>query len=255
MKSSLLLLLLPVGLSAQFKVGARVHVTQPVCARVDTLTTGAGCGTGNVLRFAGDKGTILRGPAGSSTGFGLSWYVHYDVPPDGWSSARYLIVDTVITPPPPPPPPVTPPSVASLTAATSLTLDRGSSTTIIAFVRDSLGNNLLNYPVTFISSAPAIATVSPTSNVTAFITAISQGLDTVYESVGGRGYYTLVTVSPPRTPVCITNPPVVGCGMFRNQSLLIGIDTVNKAYGPWFILDSMQLKRKVIHVTVSDTTP
>src|SRR5205085_2102232 len=104
-------LLRPASLPAQtFTVGRRVHADASVCARPDTLVVGTGCGTGGVLRVVGDHGTLVRGPAGSSTPFGVSWFVDYDVGQDGWSTAKYLALDSIITPPPPPPPPP-PPSV------------------------------------------------------------------------------------------------------------------------------------------------
>lgn len=87
-------------------IGSRVHSVGSVCARPDTLGAGpAPCGTGGTLRVAGSKGTVVRGPAGSTTKWGVSWFVHYDIPPDGWSTAQYLTLDTLFVPPPPPPPP------------------------------------------------------------------------------------------------------------------------------------------------------
>jgi len=134
-------------------------------------------------------------------------------------------------------------------------LELGSQATIVAFVRDSTGGAILTLPVTFRSSAPAVATAVPTSNTTALVTGLSQGADTIYESVAGRGYWTLVTVFPARVPPCLTNPPTVGCGMSRGQWLLLGVDSINRTYGPWFITDSLRLKRKVVRVVVTDTTP
>jgi len=97
--------LLPAGLAAQanpWTVGSRVHVSagQTVCARADTIVTGTGtCGTGGGLHNAGEKGTITRGPAGGTTKWGWSWFIHYDTPPDGWSTQGLLTLDSLAGPP------------------------------------------------------------------------------------------------------------------------------------------------------------
>src|SRR2546423_15708819 len=76
-------------LAAQtFTVGSRVHANAAVCARADTAQTT--CGT---LRVTGDRGTLVQGPAGSTTRYGTSWYVRYDTPPAGWSTLQYLTLD------------------------------------------------------------------------------------------------------------------------------------------------------------------
>lgn len=83
--------LLSLLLTAQtWTVGSRVHANASVCARADTAQTT--CGT---LRVVGDKGTLVQGPAGGSTVYGVSWYVDYDTPPDGWSTKQYLALDSL----------------------------------------------------------------------------------------------------------------------------------------------------------------
>src|SRR5205085_5576260 len=101
------LALLPSVLCAQanpWTVGSRVHVStgQTVCARVDTLvvsTSALPCGPGGALKTAGTRGTIAGGPAASTSRWGWSWFIHYDTPPDGWSTQALLTLDSLAGPP------------------------------------------------------------------------------------------------------------------------------------------------------------
>ena len=247
-----LCLCLPWELPAQsITVGSRIRVVAAVCARPDTLVSGTGCGTGGTLRTVGDKGTVLRGPAGGSTPFGLSWYVHYDVAPDGWSTAKYLALDSV---PPPPPVPV----------ATTVTINQpvieqvGQRTPLFATVRDQFGM-VQPFPITWASRRPNIATV----DTNAVVTGIAPGIDTVTATSGAARAQTLVTILAPAPPPPVAGPvgcgvripPPVGCGMPEGTWALLGVDTVSRGYGPWFELDSLHRVHKVVRVTVSDTTP
>lgn len=206
MKLSLPLLLLSASLSAQapFTIGARVHVltNSQVCARVDTLGTGynsvtAKCGTNGAMRNPGDKGTITGGPAGSTTMWGISWFVHYDTPPDGWSTQRYLVVDTVITPPPPPPPATVASIRLNITGPVAITTI-GGSFQARALAIDSLGNTLSRL-ITWSSSLPAIASV----DTSGLVTARGSGSATITASSGGKSnsFVVLSAMTLPPTPV------------------------------------------------------
>lgn len=245
---AMLLVAMPAVLPAQtFAVGSRVR-SLLVCARGDTLVTGTGCGTGNVLRPLGDKGTILRGPAGSTTPFGLSWFVHYDTPPDGWSTQLYLALDSTV-----PPPPV--PATVQINAP-GLTLYPNGATALHATVRDAAGA-ILTTPVVWTTSNALVATVDSTG----LVTARGLGVDTITATAGLARSRSIVTVEPaPPVPprpllVCGVSPPPVGCGMSIGNWSLLGVRPTNQTYGPWFILDSLGYKFKTVRVVVTDTTP
>jgi uncharacterized protein YjdB len=88
------------------------------------------------------------------------------------------------------------PSVATITVATtSVRLTPGQSTQATATARDSAGNVLAGVPVTWLSSTPAAATVSPTG----LVTAIAQGASTVTATASGKSGSVVITVFDPAT--------------------------------------------------------
>ena len=253
-----LLLLLPASLPAQtFTVGSRVHANASVCARPDTLVVGTGCGTGGVLRVVGDHGTLVRGPAGSSTPFGVSWFVDYDVGQDGWSTAKYLTLDSVVVPPPPPPPPPSVVAVLRIDGFTqgALTLLPQTSHQFQAIATDAAG---VVVPVAFAwrASAPAVASVDANGLVTARSAGIGQDTVSATAPNGVRAFFLVnVPFTQPVTPLCgLVVPPPVGCGLKSPTWSLMGIDTANGTYGPWYRLDSLGHPIKVLRVVQRDTT-
>jgi len=317
-------------------IGSRVHATASVCARLDTLGSGGGtCGTGGTLRVSGDKGTIAKGPAGGTTAWGMSWYIHYDTPPDGWSTQAYLALDSLAGTKPPSP------VVKTLLIVPPLdTLFVGQTVQLIATALDSMGKPITGLAVAWgtttpltisVSSAglvtalapgfgqpsalvsgltsfaaiiglptgPARISVSPLSasvpvmglvqarasvfdakgapltslviwsarnavatvDQTGLITALAVGVDTITAASGTVSASLVLTstpalpIPPQPTAICGMAPPPVGCGMLVPNWFLLGIDSANGTKGPWFMLDTLHMKRKTVRVIVTDTMP
>jgi len=173
-------------------VGSRVHTVGLVCARPDTLVTGTGtCGTGGVLRATGDKGTIVRGPAGNSTPFGLSWYIHYDTPPDGWSTQKYLALDSLA-------------GGSQVVAKVTLSLSQmqvflGTTTKLAATLTNSIGAVV---PGTVTWTATGAASVDTSGRVTA--TSVGTGTVTATSQNGVSGSATVTVVLVPVRSVSVT---------------------------------------------------
>jgi uncharacterized protein YjdB len=87
------------------------------------------------------------------------------------------------------------PTVASVSvSAVSGALQVGATTTLIAVVRDNLGNSMASKPISWSSSATSVATVGASTGV---VTAVSAGTATVTASVDGVTGSTIVTVAGP----------------------------------------------------------
>ncbi|MGE3414069.1 MAG: Ig-like domain-containing protein [Dehalococcoidia bacterium] len=97
------------------------------------------------------------------------------------------------TPPPPPPPPP-PAPVASVTVTlSSSSIAVGGSTQATAVLRDASGTSLTGRTIAWTSSAPAVATVSATGQVSA----LSTGSATITATAEGAAGTATVTVTPP----------------------------------------------------------
>ncbi|MGE0346457.1 MAG: Ig-like domain-containing protein [Gemmatimonadales bacterium] len=97
------------------------------------------------------------------------------------------------TPPPPPPPPP-PAPVASVTVTlSSSSIAVGGSTQATAVLRDASGTSLTGRTIAWTSSAPAVATVSATGQVSA----LSAGNATITATAEGAAGAATVTVTPP----------------------------------------------------------
>jgi hypothetical protein len=193
---------MPGPLAAQaalpWTVGSRVHANNSVYARTDTLGLGP-----KVLRVAGDKGAILGGPAGSSTTWGTSWLIHYDTPPDGWSTQLYLTLDTLAVPPPPQPPPVAT-AVPTLTVVPpALTLTAGVGGGLLWTVATDSGGKVIARSVRWTGTAPLVARVdsSGTPSTGAVVTALAAGTDTVTATNGLASARVVVFVTAAPVPV------------------------------------------------------
>lgn len=93
---------------------------------------------------------------------------------------------------PNPPGPVTPPPIASLAVTpSSATLVAGQTVTLAATARDAAGATLTGRAITFVSSAPAVATVSASGAVTA----IATGTTTITASGEGQSASAAITVT------------------------------------------------------------
>lgn len=169
-------------------IGSRVHSVGNVCARPDTLGAGpAPCGTGGVLRAPGSLGTLVRGPAGSTTKWGVSWYVHYDIAPDGWSTAQYLALDSLTTPPPPP----TGILSKQLIVWPSTSIPTvGSRVVLYTIYRDTTGAVSPGIHATWTSSNSFIATVDSFGGVTAK----NPGIDTIIAIANGLSAKSILDV-------------------------------------------------------------
>jgi uncharacterized protein YjdB len=95
-------------------------------------------------------------------------------------------------------------SVATVTvSAAATTLTPGQSTQATATLRDAAGNLVSGQTVTWVSSNPAAATVSPSGG----ITAVAVGATTIIASAGGASGSVVITVTAPATAsVSVTAP-------------------------------------------------
>lgn len=175
-----LLLLQASPLAAQaplpWTIGSRVHANNLVYARTDTLGLGP-----NVLRVAGDKGTILGGPAGGSTVWGVSWLVYYDTPPNGWSTQVYLTLDTLSIPKVAPTLTIVPSGIG---------MQVGNSTQLYTVATDSFGRVIWPLAVQWGTGKRTVVLVG----IGGVVQGIGRGTDTVFASVGTQTAIALVSV-------------------------------------------------------------
>lgn len=122
-----------------------------------------------------------------------------------------------------------------------------------ATVWDSLGGAWRG-SVVWTSSAPLVATV----DTGGAITARAVGVDTVRAWIGTLASNPLVVTvkpfPPSAPPLCGADvPPRVGCGMRAPLWALLLGPPVAGTYGPWYVLDSLGQRQRVVRVTVKDT--
>jgi hypothetical protein len=237
--------------AAPWSVGTRVVTTGTVFVRADSLSNASA--PVDSLRSPGDRGRIIGGPfLPPGDLYSVRWKVDYAVGRDGWSSQILLARDTA----PLPPPVSVPTRIAVAPLAVILTLGIPGSppiTTATVTVWDAAGV-VLSRSATWTSSNPAVATV----DTGGIITARAVGVDTVRAHAGtlvSAGIRVTVIPYVPPPPVCTTSPPPVGCGMRAPLWALLGVGTVARTYGPWFILDTLGYKRQAVRVVVTDTAP
>lgn len=112
--------------------------------------------------------------------------------------------------PPPPPPPPPPPMVASVTVApTTADLLVGSTVQLTATPRDAEGNELTGHVVTWASSAPGVASVSPTG----LVSGVSACLATITARSEGQQGAASITVSAAAGSSAAKGGRVQSCGL------------------------------------------
>ena len=237
----LLLLLQADTVNRSWTLGSRVHANATVYARVGPGAADPILGT----HVAADKGTLIGGPVGPVADGTVRWNVRYDTPPSGWSTQRWLTLDSLA-------------GAAAVVASIqinflSLTMYLTIPVRLRATVRDAAGT-ILAVPVSWSASNPTVTTV----NDTGLVTAHGIGIDTIAAAANNVRAYSVVTVipAPPGpTAVCGRTPPPPGCGMDPSWWASFGVGTTPGTYGPWFILDTLHYKRQTVRVVVTDTTP
>lgn len=129
--------------------GARIRTTGTANIRSSSTVNSPMTGT----QPANARGTVVGGPVVDTRGDGLKrWKIDFDTGPDGWAADPYI---------------ANLPSVASIvmTPVTSALMP-GTTLQLTATLKDSAGNTLIGYPVTWASSDAQIATVSAAGLVT-----------------------------------------------------------------------------------------
>ncbi|WP_411281259.1 Ig-like domain-containing protein [Gemmatimonas sp.] len=109
-------------------------------------------------------------------------------------------------------------------AATPLTLDQGKRDTLAAVVRDQRSEPLPNAPVTFTSSATAVATVTASG----IVTAVAPGVANIVATTGTLSAQVAITVpTPPANPtIAVTqSQPAVPAGPTAPISLDVATST------------------------------
>ena len=237
----LFLLLQADTVNRTWTLGSRVHANATVYARADSTPMGAVLGT----RAVGDKGTLIGGPVGPVADGSVRWNVRYDTPPSGWSTQRWLTLDSLAG--------AAPVAASIQINFLSLTMYLTIPVRLRATVRDAAGA-ILTVPVSWSASNPTVTTV----NDTGLVTAHGIGIDTIAAAANNLRAFSVATVIPaPALPtiVCRRTPPPPGCGMDPSWWTSLGVGRTAGTYGPWFILDSLGYKRQTVRVMVTDTVP
>ena len=239
----LLLLTQADTVNRSWTLGSRVHANATVYARVGPGAADSILGT----HVAADKGTLVGGPVGPVADGTVRWNVRYDTPPSGWSTQRWLTLDSLAGTAP------VPASIAVNALRFTLYLLPTAPFRLRATVRDAAGT-ILTVPVTWSVSNPAVTTIDDTG----LVTPRGIGIDTIAAAANNLRAFSVATVIPaPALPtiVCRRTPPPPGCGMDPSWWTSLGVGRTAGTYGPWFILDSLGYKRQTVRVIVTDTTP